>query len=753
MAAVAQTLSDMVTAVATGITEVVADAVSGSPTATRRAVTDPDAPADVAAPLDPTELEAIYERAGDWDALTELLGKRIVETPDRDARAALWYRRARLYRDVLHREAETYRCLREAHACAPDDAEIAHALRAVAMARGEWALAAQLLYREIAAAPTRRDQGALHLELALIYDEKLLEPEQARVNYEEALALDPAIPAAPRPLARIYELAARHHDAALMWERAAELARPADRAALLLRASAAAGRAGAIDNARRLAETAALAADAADDAATAREARAEVTRLAPVEERPARTLAAAGSDDERVTALETALVDAQARGDAEAADRHATALLDLDPSNGLAFRHLAGNAESRGDWPAVTALLTARAMVIPDPAERATLWFELGRVHELHRGELAAAAAAYDRALDAEPDHPGALDARATLAFRDQDWERADALYRRIQAGRSSLSRELVLLRRVAIAEARGRLDEALAIAREAASADGASRDAFTAAVKLGVRLGDFAAAAIAARAALELIPPDDVAASLEARLELADLLRMAGDGDAAAELFEQVLAEDPRNLRALSAFADLQTQRGHLADAARALRTLAGIADLPARKAELVYRLGELYLRTGEALDADDAFLRASDLDPAHLPTLRRLIDVYWRADEPGSLLDVATELAQGNHLLGSTDRLTLARAAIAAAATAALHLASRIAAFLGDDAAPLLARALAELGPEHRELTLESAGAGLRELARKGGPRVSSIALALGDLTELDDDRTDAIAAALTG
>ena len=132
-------------------------------------------------------LEDLYGQLGDSDAMTEVLGRQIVATADAYQRAVLWQRRAILYRDLLHREAETYRCLKEAHACAPDDADIAYELRAVAMARGEWALAAALLYREIAAATTARDRGALHLELALVYDEKLLEPDQARVNYEQAL--------------------------------------------------------------------------------------------------------------------------------------------------------------------------------------------------------------------------------------------------------------------------------------------------------------------------------------------------------------------------------------------------------------------------------------------------------------------------------------------------------------------------------------------------------------------------------------
>src|SRR5439155_27252727 len=96
---------------------------------------------------------------------------------------------------------------------------------------------ASLLYREIAAAATPRDRGALHLELALIFEEKLGDPDQAQVNYEQSLAFDPTIPAARAPLARRYEAAGRYGDAARMYEEAATGARAADRAALLASAS------------------------------------------------------------------------------------------------------------------------------------------------------------------------------------------------------------------------------------------------------------------------------------------------------------------------------------------------------------------------------------------------------------------------------------------------------------------------------------------------------------------------------------
>src|SRR5262249_32094192 len=152
---------------------------------------------------------ALGEARGDHDLLAELLGRRILLCRSARDRARLWLKRARLYRDVLAREPETYRCLKEAYANDPDDLEATQMLRAAAAGRGEWALVAELLYREIDAAATSAEKARLHEELAAIYEERLLDPDGAIRNYESALELQPAAGAPPPALARLYAVTGR----------------------------------------------------------------------------------------------------------------------------------------------------------------------------------------------------------------------------------------------------------------------------------------------------------------------------------------------------------------------------------------------------------------------------------------------------------------------------------------------------------------------------------------------------------------
>jgi tetratricopeptide (TPR) repeat protein len=617
-------------------------------------------------------LERLYLEAGDVTAASEAIGRQLMLDENPVHRATLWRRRAKLYRDTLGRDAEAYRCLKEAHACAPADPEISYQLRTAAMVRGEWALAASLLYREIASAPSPRDRGALHLELALIYEERLDDEPQAQVNYEQALAFDPSIPAAKLPLARRYEAIGRFADAARLYEEAATTARPAERAGLL---------------------------DAATRARTAATERASENDLAAQLDR------------------------AEAMGDLDAALDLAHQLWRHEPGNAAAFRVLANVHRASGELAALTDLTAVRASRAEQPEDRATAWLEVARLAE-DVGALDQAARAYDLALIEDPGHVGALDSRGALAFRLGDFATADLIYRDLGSGESVLGDDELALRRSIIAEQLGRDTEALAHGRAAAAAAPGRRDLVMRVQELATRVGDLDTALVAARSVLELIPLDDDETQLTSHFGLVELLRQAGDIEAAVVQLERILRDHPLHAPALEALAELQMARSDWAAATRYLYQLVPLAPTPAERAERLYRLGEAVLtHLGDTDRADDVFLRASDLDPTHLPTLRRLLDVYWRADDPGALVEVATELVEKNALAsGPSIEPSLSRALIAAALVGDTQLTQQISAALGEAAPRRIAAALAELAGREGRLQLASASTAITELGRRG-------------------------------
>jgi len=616
-------------------------------------------------------LEKIYFASGNVTAASEAIGRQLVLLDDPVHRAGLWRRRARMYREAGGRDAEAYRCLKEAHTCAPADPEIAYQLRTAAMVRGEWPLAASLLYREIAAAANPRDRGALHLELALIYEERLDDHVQAQANYEQALAFDPTIPAVKLPLARRYEVIGRSSDAARLYEEAAATARAADRGSLLEAA-----------------------------------ARCRATAIG------------VGDPD-----LAAQLDRAEAAGDLDAALELAHQLWRAEPGHPAAFRVLANVHRASGDLTALTELIELRAGRAETPDERAAAWLEVARLAE-EIGALDQAARAYDLALIEDPGHISALDARGALAFRIGDFATADLIYRDLGTGESVLGDDELALRRSIIAEKLGRDSEALNLARIAASLAPGRRDVMARVQDLATRIGELPIALAAVRQILDLVPLDDDEAQLATHFTLIGLLREAGQLDEAVAQLETILRDHPVHAGAIETLAQVHTARGDWPAATRCLYLLVPLAPSPPQRAERLYQLGEVLLvHVNDTDRADDVFLRASDLDPGHIPTLRRLIDVYWRADDPAGIVEVATELADKDALIsGPTSERALAHALVAAALVGDTELAERAHDALGDDAPRHVAHALAELAGRTGRLQLATAATAIAELARRG-------------------------------
>jgi tetratricopeptide (TPR) repeat protein len=614
-------------------------------------------------------LEKVYFEAGQISAASEAIGRQLVLTEDPVERATLWRRRAKLYRDALGRDAEAYRCLKEAHACSPADPEVAYQLRTAAMVRGEWALAASLLYREIAAAANPRDRGALHLELAMIYDERLDDPGQAQVNYEQALAFDPSIPAAKAPLARRYEAVGKLSEAARLYEEATTGARAADRLGLL---------------------------------AAARRCRE------------------AAEDAKKQNPLADQLDREQAAGNTERAIELAHQLWRAQPGDAAAFRILANAHRTAGDLVALTELTTIRASRADEPEERAAAWLEVARLAD-EAGQLDQAARAYDLALIEDPGHVGALDARGALAFRLHDWATADLIYRDLSPGESVLGDDELALRRSLIAEHLGRDGEALNQALIASQVAPGRRDLLMRVQNLATRVGDLASALSAARAVLDLVPLDDDEMLLAQQFTLVELQREAGDADAAIAQLERIVRDHPMHRGALEQLADLHVARGDWQTATRYLYQLVPLAPTPTERAERLYRLGEAVLvHLGDIDRADDVFLRASDLDPSHIPTLRRLLDVYWRADDPAALVEVASELAASGALTGPGN--SLAQALVAAALIGDTPLAQKLVQAMGDEAPRRVASALGELSGRGGRIQITSASTAVAELGKRG-------------------------------
>jgi tetratricopeptide (TPR) repeat protein len=682
----------------------------------------------LAAALDPTDRRAVEgliklaAARGDFDRQADLLGRAAALTADRRERAKLALARARLFQTELRRELDAYRAYKEAVACDPTLRDAARGLRGQAEARGEWALVAELLYRELAASPDA-ERLPLHVQLGHVLEEKLLEPQEALRNYEQAAELARLIGKpedAPWPeLIRLYANLSRPKEAATASEAMAAATPGTDRAEALARAGELWEKAGEHDRARaRLSEAAAIGGEAgkrADESLLRLTAQAGDTEelRRRIEER----LAIEPEGELRLELLRRLLqISVQAEDYAEM-DARSQEVLARSPDDPVAFVARKRVLERRNDDSGVLQLLRSRAQAVSDQAEVSVRRFEAGRLCEKIY-DIASAAADYEAALVADPDNVAALDALADLSYRTRQLARARALYAQLADRGSSLAREEICRRRAELAETAGDSDEANRLYAEAVQANPSDLQAHEALARLALSRGDDQAGSHHLKMVLDLLPLDAVDRITELRRQLGELAVKLKQREQARSYYEMVLGQDPARKDALEALVRIYLDLEEWEEAADALARLSQLAVEPAQRAELLFRRGEVLRQGLGDLDrANDAYLKAADLHAAHAPTLRRLVSYYYHEADYGSLAEVVRDL----EAVGAP----LEEASVHAGLGLALG---------GDEARGTVVVAVAQPTPQRLAGALSAAR--IREMAEvDAGLRVATRALGGGD------------------
>ena len=101
--------------------------------------------------------------------------------------------------------------------------------------------------------------------------------------------------------------------------------------------------------------------------------------------------------------------------DLEGASEVYWTLARLDPTNRPALRQLRGLHTRAGKWDLVLQIAELESQTPMPPYERAAFETELGSTWQHHLGDLGEAQRAYERALEADPEYPPALEALAAL--------------------------------------------------------------------------------------------------------------------------------------------------------------------------------------------------------------------------------------------------------------------------------------------------------------------------------------------------
>ncbi len=339
------------------------------------------------------------------------------------------------------------------------------------------------------------------------------------------------------------------------------------------------------------------------------------------------------SVDERVTTrLRLADIAEQHLHSAQSAVDYLREILDEVPEHGAAGEGLERLYASLSRWSELSELLERRldhAVSMGDSSTELTTLVRIGELHEQRLNDVDRAIELYERVLDRQPEHSGALAAVARLAEGSGDFEKAASMLRRAVAVAEPGATSAAMALHLATLEA-DRMNDASGAEqslRRALELDPSSVDALRRLRALAESRNDHALLADVTER--ELAVTTAPAAQVTLLRSLATLSRdQLSDPARAIGYLERATALVPDDREVLLPLVDLLTANGREQDAAPIIeRIIASFAGRRTKElAQWQHRLGQVQQRLGNKLEALASFDAAFKVDLTSVPILRDL-------------------------------------------------------------------------------------------------------------------------------
>ena len=582
--------------------------------------------------IDPTDeiadiaLEEVKKGLGKYEEVVEMLLARSQAATASEERARAMAEIGRLYAHELADQDQAVVAYAQALCEQPSNDEVAGELEKLCDGKADVRTAR---WNEVLEAVTEAvkgealsgaDRNMLLARAARWYDTKLGRADTAVHAYQQVLVTDPANEAASEGLTAIYKKAQQ-------WP---ELA-----AILIARADAH----GSTSHTRELrAEAADIFETKLHQEARAKDLYAAILAEDPGHARAAEAMAriAEKSQDYRtlVTLLEKR---AESKRGAEKADalakvaevyedhlndlaeatRRFEAVLAIDPTHLVALKGLDRIYNRSGRYKELLDNLERQVTVAATPRQKINLFERIGALNEEEFLDHAKAALAYERVLEIDPAHDGALTALARHYRAQSRWDDLVKLYERHASQTSDDARrvELHMQRARTLSDQIGSPERAMRAYEQALLLSPGHAGALEALAHLREMSGDSHAAlsAIEALAAKATTPEG----KSEQWTRAARLLEQRGDRDGAIERYKLALEGNPRDAVASSALRAAYGVRGDAASIVTLIEKELAYAEGNLAKARLFAELAKVYKEKIKSNDqAETAAKKALDLD-----------------------------------------------------------------------------------------------------------------------------------------
>ncbi len=571
-------------------------------------------------PRDPLVLSAMTALLGEQrrpEELAEVLGAWAATVHDEGEAVALYLRLASLYEEALHRDEQAIQSYRAILARVPGNAAALAGLGRLYARRRDWSGLLDVYDAELAVTLENAGKATIHYRAGEICETRLRDSDAAITRYQQALLLAPGYLPAQQALERLFERLGRWVDLAAMLEQD------------VLQAE------GPSDAVARLGNLAALYEDHMGDAERALECLHRALDLAPEHlsslrqgQRLAEKLghwrdlvgllereAALVGDLKQVVALRhrAAAVLDERLADPSAAVVAYEKLLAVSPAYLPALTALGRLYSEGGRWSDLAVLYRTEAAVAT-PERAAQLLLKVGELQERRLGDVDGALTTYGQVLERMPRDLQALGALGRLQRSRGAWAPLvgvllrEAALRTDPRDRADVLFETASLREYALKDVEAATETYEEVLRLSPAHAGALR----ALERLASARGDTQAllAAVERSAQMASAPEARVAAYLKLTRLYLDRL---DEASRAAQMAEEALAIDPRNLHALLVLERLRS------------------AD-PGRRAEVRARLADRV--TDAALAAALRWIGSPEHEEADLGTRARELEDAFRVD-----------------------------------------------------------------------------------------------------------------------
>jgi len=358
---------------------------------------------------------------------------------------------------------------------------------------------------------------------------------------------------------------------------------------------------------------------------------------------------AAATPRQKIGLLEriSAIYDEEFLDHAKAAEAYES-ILKIDPAHDSALVSLGRHYRALDRWEDVAALYERHLKVVEDNQRRVEILIARGRVLSEQIGSPERAMQAFEKVLEINSEHAGALEALAHLRETAGDANSAVAAVEALAAkAHTPEAKAEQYVRAAKLLETRGDKDGAIERYKLALDANPNDKGAAAALRSAYAARGDIAAAV--AMIEREVALTDGPLQKARLHAEMAKLAReKLKDVDKARENAGKALDHDPTNVTALMILGETAFEAEKYVEAAQRLELVSQRADTLGRDdaVRVLVRYVDALTKTGAGEKAVKAVERLRTLAPDDPEALRRIGQVTFEHGDPKASREVHTDL-----------------------------------------------------------------------------------------------------------